>query len=478
MNRRAFVKLAASGAGAMATWPMPVWAAAGDGTSKRRPNVVVFLTDDQGYCDLGFHGNPHVKTPHMDAFAREAVEFEQFHVCPVCAPTRASLMTGRYHFRTGVTDVFGKDYFMDAGEVTLAEALRSAGYATGLFGKWHLGEGAAGGPGTQGFDESLTFPGAAMRQYLNPTLIHNGVSKPFKGYCTDIFVDHAIEFIRKNRPKPFFLYLPTNLIHTPLQIDEEYAKPYRAQNLDDKTSRIYGMLKNVDDNLGRLRALLKELGLEDDTLMIFLSDNGPCSGSITPQRFMDGLHGLKGTVYENGIRVPCFVRWPGGFKGPEKVDRIAAHIDLMPTILDACGVPPPAGVKLDGVSLMPLLRNPKREWADRTLFFQWDSGSVPRRSHAFAVRNQRYKLVQPTGMDDSRQAHIRRRYEELCAAQGRGQRTIEGPPRYELYDMANDPGERTDIAGRHPDLVEKMKAQYERWFDDVCARWAKTPAPQ
>jgi arylsulfatase/arylsulfatase A len=233
------------------------------------------------------------------------------------------------------------------------------------------------------------------------------------------------------------------------------------------------MIRSVDNNFGRLRAVLKELGLEENTLLIFLSDNGPCSGSQPVDRYMAGLHGLKGTVYENGIRVPCFMRWPAGFKGPAKVTRLAAHIDVLPTVLEACGMA--LAPKLDGTSLLPLLRNPAALWPDRTLFFQWDSGQTPRRGHAYAVLTERWKLVQPCGMDLPSQRHIRDRYAGLCRLQGRGERSIEGPPRYELYDIAADPGETKDVAAAHPEIVAKMKQQYEAWFDDVAARWFRQP---
>ena len=217
-----------------------------------RPNVVIFLTDDQGFGDLGYHGNLQVKTPQLDAFAREAVELADFHVSPVCSPTRASLMTGRYNFRTGVCDVFREATRMDPAEVTVAEILRSAGYATGLFGKWHLGDDPTRSPNAQGFDEVLTFPGASMRRYFDPLLIHNGTKEQVNGYCMDIFADAAVEFIRKNREKPLFVYLATNLIHTPLQVDEELAEPFLKLGLGPNTSKVYGMLESVDANFGKL----------------------------------------------------------------------------------------------------------------------------------------------------------------------------------------------------------------------------------
>jgi arylsulfatase A-like enzyme len=367
--------------------------------------------------------------------------------------------------------VFGDASQMDLKEVTIAEALRDAGYVTGIFGKWHLGRDLAHGPNAQGFDESLVHPGAAMRNYFDPPLIHNGTNEVRKGYCMDIFTDAALRFIRQNRARPFLVYLAANLIHTPLQAADEWVSPFKAQGLDEKTAKTCGMIKSLDDNFGRVRAALKELRLEDNTLIIFFSDNGPCAGSTTTNRFMAGLHGLKGTPYENGIRVPCFLRWPKGFKSPAQIDRIAAHIDLMPTVLTACGVERPKGVAWDGVNLLPQLRNPAATWPDRNLFFQWDSGQVPRRGHSFAVRNQRYKLVQPTGMDSPGQKHIHDRYAEVCAAQNREARTLDGSPRYELYDITRDPGERNDIAAAHPEIVEEMTKAYNEWFTDVTVRW-------
>jgi len=211
------------------------------------PNVVLFLADDVGYGDLGCHGNPQVRTPRIDAFAREAAELANYRVSPVCAPTRASLMTGRYNFRTGVCDVFGAASEMDASEVTVAEALHAAGYVTGIFGKWHLGDKESHRPNAQGFDEALTFPGAALRKYFDPNLLHNGVAEKRKGYCMDIFTDAAIDFIRANRTKPFFVYLPANLIHTPLQVAGKLAAPYLAMGLSPSTAKSYGMLRSVDD---------------------------------------------------------------------------------------------------------------------------------------------------------------------------------------------------------------------------------------
>lgn len=439
----------------------------------KRPNVILFLADDLGYGDIGVHGNTVVKTPHLDAFAGESIEWERFYVTPVCAPTRASMMTGRHNFRTGVTDVFGTGCEMADDETTVAELLRTAGYATGLFGKWHLGDEAHQSPTQRGFDETLTFHGCAMAQdqYFNPTLLRNDVPEQHEGYCLDVFTDAAIAFMKAHRDGPFFLFLPSNLIHTPLVAPDAIVAQYDNLGLIESTQKTYAMVQNLDDNFGRLRQALKDLGIEDDTLLMATSDNGPCSGSNPVERHMAGLHGLKGTVYENGIRVPCFMRWPNGLEGEGTRKQMAAHIDVLPTIAEACGLSLPTESKVDGISLMPFLREPDSPGADRDVIFQWDSGQIPRRGHAYCVVNQRYKLVQPCGMDSPGQQHIRDRYAELCRLQNRGKRHIEGPARFELYDLQEDPGEQVDLAEDRPDIVQQMRLAYDAWFDDVTTRF-------
>jgi arylsulfatase/arylsulfatase A len=447
-----------------------------------RPNIVLMLADDLGYGDLGCHGNPHVKTPNLDTLAREGIEFTHFRVNPACSPTRAALMTGRYPFRSGVSHVYDHLATMDPAAVTIAEALRGAGYATGLFGKWHLGGDRPTSANEQGFDEVLTFPGPALKPggYFDMTLWRNNKREPQKGYCMDVFTDAAIQWLKANREKPFFLYFPANLIHTPIEVPGELVEKH--DGLTETTDKIYAMTRSLDNNLGRLRAALKDLGLEENTLFIFTSDNGPCSSSKPFDRHMAGLHGLKGTVYENGIRVPCFLRWPSKVKQAGQVAYAAADIDVMPTILDACGVPVPAGVKFDGRSLLPLFLDSKAAWPERTLFVQHNADE-PHRGESYAVFSGRWKLVQPCAANWGsyvRQVHRDRprptepsgnpTYTQLCKLQGRGERTVLGPPRYELYDTVADPGETKDLAAAHPDVVESLKQQYETWFTDVTTK--------
>ncbi|MEX2140992.1 MAG: arylsulfatase [Pirellulales bacterium] len=419
----------------------------------RRPNVVLIMTDDQGWGDLGSHGNDKIKTPHLDALARQSVVLKNFYVSPVCTPTRASLMTGRYNYRTGAIDTYRGRAMMHADEVTLAEMLASAGYRTGIFGKWHLGDNHPLRAQDQGFQESLTLWGGGLVQwadppqangnsYVNPWLSQNGEEKRFDGYCSDIYTDAAIDCIAKHSNDPFFVYLAFNCPHTPLEVRDEDYLPYKQLGLDETTAKIYGMVTNIDANVGRLLKKLDELSLADDTIVIFMTDNGP-----QQRRYNGKWRGLKGSVYEGGIHVPFFVRWPRKLKAGHTVEQTAAHIDVVPTLLAACGVKPPEVVKLDGHNLLPLLEARTIDWPDRNLFFQWHRGDAPELHRAFAVRGPRYKLVQATGAGEQK------------------------PPesKFELFDLANDPEEKHDLAADKPDIVAQMKSAYEAWFRDVSA---------
>jgi arylsulfatase A-like enzyme len=437
-SRRAFLKRAGMSA---AAWPLAGCVTGRQGRVERRPNIVFILTDDQGYGDLGCHGNPVLKTPHLDTLHRDGARFTRFHVCPVCSPTRSSLMTGRYNYRTGVVDTFQGRSMMHPDEVTLAEMLSEHGYRTGIFGKWHLGDNYPMRAMDQGFQESLVHKGGGLCQpsepdntsYFDPVLKRNGVDVRSRGYCTDVFTDAAIDFVDDGGSRPFFLYLAANAPHEPLEIDEKYWAPYAAQGVPEKTARLYGMVANLDENVGRVLAALERRGIADNTIVIFMTDNGPAFRGDA--RYNAGLRGQKGSVYEGGIRVPCFVRWPGVVAPGKDIDTLAAHIDLLPTLMDACGLALPPEVRIDGRSLYPLLRGEQTPWPDRTLFFQWHRGDAPEAWRDCAALTQRYKLVN-------------------------GQ---------ELYDLQTDLGETTDVAGACPEVVRQLRAAYEAWFADVCA---------
>jgi arylsulfatase A-like enzyme len=437
----------------------------------RRPNVILIMTDDQGHGDLGFHGNPIIKTPHLDAFAKQSVRMKHFYVSPVCSPTRASLLTGRYNYRTGVVDTFIGRSMMHLDEVTIAELLSKVGYRTGIFGKWHLGDCYPLRPIDQGFSEALVHKGGGIGQpsdppggesYFDPILQHNGTPVRKKGYCSDIYVDAALEWIAQEREKPFFCYIPFNAPHGPHECPENYRALYdqtdfsfdklpkigfplpvnKKKAKQTELDRVYGMITNIDDNVGRLLAKLDELKIADNTIVIFLTDNG-----ASFPRYNSGMRGFKGSVFEGGTRVPFFVRWPAKLPGDREVDRIAAHIDVMPTLLAACGFSKEEGQEhFDGKNLLPLWRGDDGPWPDRTLHFQWHRGDVPELYRACAARSQRWRLVQPAGVPEG--AKIKE-------------------PRFMLFDIEKDPYEQHDVAAANPDVVAKMKKGYEEWFADV-----------
>jgi len=449
---------------------------AGVAAEAPKPNIVIILTDDQGFGELGVTGNPIVRTPHIDRLAAQSVSLVKFHVMPVCSPTRACLMTGRYNYRTGVTDTFLGRSLMHPDETTLAEMLAASGYRTGIFGKWHLGDNYPMRAMDKGFQETLVLNGGGLAQpgdppdpedergaYFNATLRHNGSWVKTDGYVSDVITTAAIQFIEKQSDRPFFVYLPFNCPHAPHQVPDEYREhysgkdfsaaafpkfghPMAAKNDPDDLGRVYGMIENIDDNVGRLLAKLDELKLADNTIVVLFSDNG-CQKH---DGYNAGFQGWKGTPFEGGIHQFCFLRWPAQLKAGRQVDRIAAPIDLAPTLLDLSGAPQPAGVKFDGVSLAPLLRDEKAPWPDRTLFFQWHRGDIPTRYRAFAARSQDWKLVQPLGVVEK----------------------WNGATEFKLYDMAHDPLETHDLAAEKPDMVAKLKAEYDAWFTDVTSKRA------
>ena len=399
-----------------------------------RPNILLIITDDQGWGDLSCHGNPYLRTPAIDSLRRDGVSLERFYVSPVCAPTRAALLTGRYYLRTGVHGVTRGYERMRAEEVTLAEVLRAHGYVTGCFGKWHNGSQYPHHPNGQGFDEFVGFCAGHWNNYFDPILEHNGVFFRAKGYIADALTDYAIAFIRQNRDRPFFCYLPYNTPHSPFQVPDRYFDRFKRLGLDGRLACVYGMCENLDHNVARLLGTLEELGLSENTIVLFTTDNGP-----NTDRYNGGMKGRKGSVDEGGVRVPCFIRYPGRLPAGRAYRQIAADIDVMPTLLELAGIGVPEGVKLDGRSLVPLFDSDRDPlWPDRLLFQHWSGERVvPTRG---AVRSQRYRAVYRPG------------------------------GRWELYDMESDPCQTLDLAGLRPELLEPLRAAYERWFKDVTAR--------
>jgi arylsulfatase A-like enzyme len=402
------------------------------GTAPRQPNIVLIVTDDQGYGDLGSTGNPHLATPHLDRMAAESVTFDRFFVSPVCAPTRASLLTGRYHLRTGTWGVTGGRETMRGDEVTLAEMLRANGYRTGAFGKWHNGAHVPSTPRAQGFDEFFGFRGGHWNLYFDTNLEHDGRPVKTKGYIADVLTDEAMQFIDRHQRQPFFCYLAFNTPHSPLQVPDRYFDAFSAKGLNTTIASVYGMVANIDDNVGRLLARLDRLRLRDDTIVIFLSDNGPAGAG---DRYNAEMRGRKATVHEGGVRVPFFVRWPARLQ-PRKVDRIAADIDVLPTLVDLLGVPASSGEPLDGRSLRPLLEGDSAGWPDRLLFTHQARPEGPPNTYPGAVRTQRYRAVN----------------------EGKG---------WQIFDMDVDPSQKTDVAAANAEVVRRLSDAYSVWFADV-----------
>ncbi len=388
---------------------------------KPHPNVIIIMTDDQGYGDLGITGNPHVQTPVIDQFANNSIRFNNFYVSPVCAPTRSSLMTGRYSLRTGIRDTYNGGATMASNEVTIAEMLKQADYKSGVFGKWHLGDNYPSRPSDQGFDESVIHLSGGMGQvgdvttyfkgdksYFDPVLWHNNKKEAYKGYCSDIFTEQAIKFIEKNKESPFFCYLAFNAPHTPLQVPEKYyqhykdidpasgfendSRPFMKMTEKDKEDarKVYAMITNIDDNLGMLLKKLDDLNIADNTLIIFMTDNGP-----QQTRYVSGMRGRKGDVYEGGIRVPFYIRYPSSFEKNKDIETIATHIDILPTLAQICNVELPKERAIDGKSLLPLIMGSEIEWVNRSLFFYW-TRRYPELYYNMALLKGSYKLVGKT----------------------------------------------------------------------------------
>ncbi len=419
----------------------------------RRPNIILLITDDQGYGDLSCHGNPVLKTPNLDRLHREGVRFRDFQVSPTCAPTRAALLTGRHEFRNGITHTIHERERLTPDAVTLAQVLKPAGYTTGIFGKWHLGDEPDRWPDKRGYDEMFihgaggigqSYPGscgdAPGNSYFSPAILHNGKFEKTDGYCTDVFFSQAIKWIGEVKGKqPFFAHIATNAPHAPLDVKPEDAARY-AGKVPEQTAKFFGMIANIDDNTGRLLAKLTEWGIERDTLVIFMNDNG---GTAGVKLFNAGMRGAKVTPWQGGVRAASFWRWPGTLT-PGDVDALAAHIDVLPTLAEITGATLSDKVtkQVEGRSLVPLLENPQAAWPDRTLVThvgRWERGDAAEAKYwGCAIRNSRWKLV-----------------------------NMEKEKSWQLFDLKNDPGEKQNQAAAQPAVMEQLMAEYEAWWTSV-----------
>lgn len=440
-----------------------------------RPNVILVMTDDQGYAPLGRHGHGWLRTPHLDELYDTSVRFDRFLVAPTCSPTRSAIMTGRHPMRNGITHTILERERMTLDATILPQVLKTAGYTSGIFGKWHLGDEEPYQPHNRGFDEAFIHGAGGIGQayecscadapgngYFNPVLRHNGKFVRTEGFCTDLFFTAALGWIRqqKDAGAPFFAYITTNAPHGPYNAPPENVRRFKELGFEDQTAGFYGMIENIDENVGRLLEKMDEWDLHRNTLLIFMSDNGMTGGGSGPEvkplgkwadgtplrRFNAGMKGLKNSADEGGVRVPFFVRWDGRIIPGRDIDTIAAHIDILPTLAELAGAELPAG-QVEGRSLLPLIEQADPEWPDRFLFThkgRWPTGADPNESQwkDFAVRNQRFRLV--------------------------GE---------QLFDMTLDPGQTTDVAGEHPELVEQMRTAYDAWWRETVPMMVNEDAP-
>lgn len=415
------------------------------------PNIVFVLTDDQGYGDLGCTGNPILQTPNIDRLHDESVRLRNYHVGPTCAPTRATLFTGHYANSTGVWHTIGGRSLLRAGEWTLPAALAGAGYDTAIFGKWHLGDSYPYRPQDRGFATALVHGGGGISQtpdywgndYFDDTYSLNGEPKAFRGYCTDVFFREAIDYIHSRAGRPFFCCITTNAPHDPYNVEDRYAEPYRGL-VPESRARFYGMIANIDENFATLRNALAEEGLAENTILIFMTDNGTSGGATFDERhhliegYNANMRGKKNSEYDGGHRTPCFMHWPGGgLTGGRDVDRLTASIDFMPTLLELCNVQPRNNVTFHGRSIAPLLRDPESAWPDRAVVTDSQRLAYPMKWRKSAVMTDRWRLVNGG----------------------------------ELYDILADPGQLRDIAADHPDVVEQLRGEYEQWWQIVSTQF-------
>ena len=420
------------------------------------PNVIIVISDDQGYGDLSCHGNPWLKTPNLDRLYEESTRLTDFHVSPTCAPTRAALMTGHYANRTGVWHTIAGRSLLRESEVTMADVFAANGYATGIFGKWHLGDNHPFRPQDRGFQEVLVHGGGGVTQspdywnndYFDDTYFRNGTPEKQTGYCTDVWFDNALKFIDKQQQngQPFFCYVSTNAPHSPYNVENRYQEPYQ-DDLRIPNAAFDGMIANLDENLGKLLNYVQRNRLEENTLLIFMTDNGTSAGidfsDSTAVGFNAGMRGKKGSMYEGGHRVPCFIRWPqGGIAAGKDIADVTAHVDVLPTLVDLLDFSVEENLAFEGVSLGPVLLGQQDSLASRTL------------------------------ITDSQRLETPVKWRQSSTMRGPW-RLINGE---ELYNLTNDPGQTQDIASHYPDVVKQLRTDYKAWWADILSVFNETPA--
>ena len=427
----------------------------------KRPNVIIIMTDDQGYGDLACHGNPILKTPNLDQLHSESVRFTDFHVSPFCTPTRAALMTGNHPGVTGAYRTSAGRTMMHPSEKTIATLFTENGYKTGMSGKWHLGDNAPHRPQDRGFQDVVWHRCGGVGQasdhwgndYFDDTYervrpgSRIGKFEKFDGYCTDVWFQEGMRFIKENKDNPFFLYIATNAPHGPYRVDPKWAKPYKKNDVNNPN--FFGMIANIDHNLGLMRDHLKDLNLDENTILIFMTDNGTSTGCKFPGLdteptlgFNAGMRGKKSSIYEGGHRVPFFLHWPaGGFSKGKDIETLSAHIDVLPTLADLCKLPKPdKRYDVDGLSLTPLLASKANSWERNHLFLQYHGGA----HHKFELGPFTNSVVMTEKW-----------------------RLVNTDRAQELYDIQSDPSQRNNIASQNPEIVKNLRSAYQSFWQRV-----------
>ena len=421
----------------------------------KKPNVIIVITDDQGYGDIATHGNTLVKTPALDKFHDESVRLTDFHVGPTCAPSRSGLMTGRYADRVGVWHTIGGVSILRKDEVTMADVFNENGYETAMFGKWHLGDTYPSRPQDKGFKYTVNHGGGGVGQtpdywnndYFDDTYLKNGVPTKYKGYCTDVWFDEAIKYIEEKKDEPFFAYISTNAPHLPYNVPEEYYNKYKDLDIPEFQKVFYGMITNVDDNFAKLQKKLKDLNIADNTIVIFMTDNGTASGYKTVggklYGYNAGMKGTKNSEYEGGHRVPFFISYPGkNINGGKDVTDLTAHLDILPTLASLCNLNLPERQKeIDGSDISSLLLGTQKTIGREYLITDSQRVQSPIKWRKSAVMSNKMRLVNGT----------------------------------ELYDISKDPGQENDIASQFPEKVKKMRGHYNEWWSSVSTEFNQFP---
>ena len=441
--------------------------------AQQKPNIILVMTDDQGYGDISAHGSPDVLTPGMDKLKAQSISFDDFQVSPTCAPTRSAIMTGRAPFKNGITHTILERERMTLDATILPQVLKRAEYTCGIFGKWHLGDEADYQPDSRGFDEVFmhgaggigqAFPGSCAdvpeNSYFNPTVKYNGEFVKTTAFCTDVFFTQAISWIQKKSTenKPFFAYISTNAPHGPFLAPDNYKKKFKENGYTENQQGFYGMIENIDDNLIILMDKIEEYGIADNTVLIFMSDNGKTRGpKINANSYNAGMKGGKNTVHEGGTRVPFFIRWPGKFKAGRVVDDMQNHYDILPTLADIANIDISDIPDIDGRSFLPYLLDEAYKGEDRYRFFhkgRWPLN--PNNINGVEIKKNWIGTEKNSNPD-------MHKYNE-CAVRNERFRFVNNS---ELYDLSNDPGESIDVSAKFPEILAQMRIAYDQWWSEV-----------